>query len=105
MTAHKRGSVTVLVHPEKDSFHWHNVAPNPNGPLHESRTGFSPGAVRTLRRKDSHEYVASSAITRLQHIDTYNPTNLRAYLDGEHHVMPVDLEFRGPTGSSVLATA
>ncbi|MFL6143523.1 MAG: DUF2235 domain-containing protein [Labedaea sp.] len=91
---------------EESRYAGKTVAPEPNGPLHESRTGFYrlfPPAERNLGLVDGHEYVAAPAIERLQQTETYTPANLRTYLGREHHVMPVDLDFRGHAGRSALA--
>ena len=74
------------------------VAPNPNGPLHASRTGcyrlLAP-SLRNMGVTDSrHEYIASPAIARLRQTTGYTPANLLANLRRDHQVMPVDLDLR-----------
>lgn len=74
------------------------VAPDPNGPLHESRTGFyrllSP-FVRALGHTDgAREYVASTAVDRHRR-GGYAPPNLVAHLEQGSQIMPVDLDFHG----------
>ena len=81
------------------------VAPDPNGPLHDSRTGLYrliPPSVRNMGVADGrHEYVAAPAIARLQQTDGYAPANLRAHLGREHQIMQIALDFHRPVDLSV----
>jgi uncharacterized protein (DUF2235 family) len=72
------------------------VAPNPNGPLHASRTGcyrLLPPFVRPIGLT-GREYVAAPAIARLQQTNGYAPANLLTHLRHTHQIMQVDLNFR-----------
>jgi uncharacterized protein (DUF2235 family) len=69
------------------------VVPDPLGPMHQSRTGFYrllPSATRSIGTTDpAHESVASSVVERRKAVK-YNPPNLRAYLDRDGRVLPLD---------------
>ena len=67
--------------------------PDPLAEQHETRTLFYkllPAYHRPIDRDVSRcEWVSSSAVARADDLPAYHPPNLVAYLDGEHHVMPV----------------
>ncbi|RDH75682.1 DUF2235 domain-containing protein [Mycolicibacterium moriokaense] len=64
------------------------------GRIHDTRTGLYKrirAFNRTLGTTDeAHEYVASTAVERLEGRSDYSPDNLAAYLSGRPHVMPAD---------------
>lgn len=68
-------------------------APDPLGALHDSRNGIYrvlPPARRTIGGEPTgHEYVASTALTRMAGDPTYAPPNLVEALDNPHHVLEV----------------
>jgi uncharacterized protein (DUF2235 family) len=67
--------------------------PNPDGTLHNSRTGvyrLLPEYVRPIgETSPATEYASSTAIERMTSDPGYDPVNLDAYLAGSHQVMPI----------------
>ena len=71
-----------------------SVAPDPFGPLHDSRRAIFrliPPHRRPIGKVDpAHEYAASSAVQRRDKDADYAPPGLVSYLAGDHQVLDVD---------------
>lgn len=87
--------------PNDDACALTKVQPDPLGRIHETQTGLYkriPSFNRTLGVTDeAHEYIASSAVERLEGRADYAPANLEAYLADHPRVVPVPSEGRHPS--------